>query len=564
MLIQILFAILAGILTVGAPCILPMLPLLLATTIGKSGKLRPLFITLGFVITFALLAFLFGLFTHILGLSQNVLRDIAVVLLIVFGIFMIWPWPFEKLTEHMSRILGRATVVSQSGGSGNFGGFLLGIMLGIIWTPCAGPVLGSILTLIATRQNLSGAVILLTAYAIGAGIPMIVIAYGGQYVSTRVRGFAKYSRHIQQIFGALVILLAVAIYFNFDTIVEAKLIQYAPDLRLSLPASTNSIGSAANSNPSNNGIDKTELADYGPAPEFTGIDKWLNGSPQTIAGLKGKVVLVDFWTYSCIDCLRTLPYVTQWYNTYNKDGFVVIGVHTPEFAFEKDSSNVMAAITRNGIKYPVAQDNEYATWTAYHNDSWPAEYLINQNGEIVAEDFGEGNYDVMENNIRSLLGLTPSTNTVVSSTPSTLPDFNQIETPETYFGLERQQYMSPQQQALPGTSSYTLPANLNLNQFGVGGIWDFESQYAELSSGSGSIAMHVHASKIYMVAQSGDGSASAKPITVKIYIDGTFYKDLTIQASQLYTLFDSSQYQDHVIKLVIPQSGLEAYTFTFG
>jgi cytochrome c biogenesis protein CcdA/peroxiredoxin len=562
MVIQILFAILAGILTVGAPCILPMLPLILATTIGKSGKLRPLFITLGFVISFTALAFLFGLFTHILGLSQNVLRNIAVVLLIVFGIFMLWPWPFEKLMEHMSRLLGRAASASQLGGTGNFGGFLLGTMLGIIWTPCAGPVLGSILTLIATRQNLGDAAALLAAYAIGAGMPMIIIAYGGQYISTKVRGFAKYSRRIQQIFGVLVILLAVAIYFNLDTIVEAKLIQYAPGLQLSLPASSNTNTAAIN--PSNNDTDKTELGDYGPAPEFAGIDKWLDGSPQTIADLKGKVVLVDFWTYSCINCLRTLPYITQWYNTYNKDGFVVIGVHTPEFSFEKDIGNVEAAITRNGIHYPVAQDNEYATWTAYHNDSWPAEYLINQQGEIVAEDFGEGNYDVMENNIRSLLGLASAANTVVANTPSTLPDFNQIETSETYFGLERQEYMSPEQQAVQGISNYTLPTNLDLNQFGVGGNWDFEAQSMVLTSGSGSIAMHVHASKIYMVAQSGDGSASAKPITVKIYIDGKFYKDLTIQSSQLYTLFDSSQYQDHLIQIDTPQGGLEAYTFTFG
>ncbi len=554
MVIQILFAALAGVLTIGAPCILPLLPLLLGTTIGKSGKLRPLFITLGFVITFAVVAFLFGAFTRVFGLSQGALRDLVVILLTIFGVFMIWPTPFEKLTEHMNGLINRATSVGQTAGSGNFGGFLLGIMLGVIWTPCAGPILGTILTLIATHHNLSGAALLLLAYAIGAGIPMVAIAYGGQYVTTRVRSISKYSRQIQQIFGILIILLAVAIHFNYDTVIEAKLVSYAPGLQLSLPAATNS-SATGNSSSSNNGNDKTTLGNYGPAPEFTGIDKWLNGNPQTIAGLKGKVVLVDFWTYSCINCIRTLPYVTKWYDTYHSDGLEVIGVSTPEFAFEKDSNNVAAAMSRNNIHYPVAQDNEYATWQAYNNDSWPAEYLIDQNGQIVAEDFGEGNYDVMENNIRKLLGLSGSDTTAVSAVT---PDFNQIGSPETYFGLERQQYMSAEQQASPEPKSYTLPKNLALNEFGVGGTWQFDEQYAQLRSGSGTLAMHFHSSKLYMVAQ------SPTPVTVKVYIDGVYSKDITISGSQLYTLFDSSTYQDHVIELLIPSPGIQVFTFTFG
>ena len=549
--IQILFAALAGMITIGAPCILPMLPLLLGTAIGQRGKLRPLFITLGFVITFAAVAFIFGAFTRVLGLSQTALRDVAVVMLTIFGIFMIWPTPFEKLTEHMNGLINRASNVGQAAGGGNFGGFLLGMMLGVIWTPCAGPVLGSILTLIATRQNLGGAALLLLAYAVGAGIPMLAIAYGGQYITTRVRAITKYSRRIQQIFGVLIILLAAAIYFNYDTRIEAKLVSFAPGLQLTLPNSTNSNSTGVVV--SNDGTDKTALGNYGPAPEFTGIDKWLNGSPQTIAGLKGKVVLVDFWTYSCINCIRTLPYVTKWYDTYKDNGLVVIGVHTPEFSFEKEPGNVQAAIARNNIHYPVAQDNEYKTWGAFHNNSWPAEYLIDQNGNIVAEDFGEGNYDVMENNIRKLLRLNGG-----STTQSVTPNFAEIGTHETYFGLARQQYMSADQQASPSPKSYTLPTNLPLNTFGVGGTWQFNDQYAQLTSGAGKLAMHFHSSKVYMVAE------SPKPVTVKVYIDGAYYKDVTISSSQLYTLFDSNEYKDRLIQIEIPSSGLEAFTFTFG
>lgn len=223
-MLQILFALLAGILTIGAPCILPMLPILLGSSIGGS-KTRPLFIAGGFALTFSIVALAISFLTSKLGLDPNVLRIVAVILLGLFGVLMFWPTPFEKLTSYLSNFSSQATGMARSAGTGNFGGFVLGIILGIIWTPCAGPVLGSILTLIATQQDTAVAGILLIAYAIGASIPMLVIAYGGQIAATKVRAIAPYTAKIQQVFGVIIIIMAVLIFFGYDTVLQTKLLQ---------------------------------------------------------------------------------------------------------------------------------------------------------------------------------------------------------------------------------------------------------------------------------------------------------------------------------------------------
>ena len=299
----------------------------------------------------------------------------------------------------------------------------------------------------------------------------------------------------------------------------------------------------------------SEIKNYGQAPEFTGISNWLNSGPLTIQELKGKVVLVDFWTYSCINCIRTLPYVTKWYDTYKDQGLVVIGVHTPEFAFEKVSANVQDAIKRFGIHYPVAQDNDYGTWSAYNNQYWPAEYLINKDGEIVYEHFGEGNYDHTENTIRQLLGLDQPV------APNNGQDLSGVNSPEMYFGTNRLQYLTAAQQPSSSAKNYTLPASLNLNNFAMEGNWQFNADNAKLVSGSGKIKLHFSSAKVFMVANSGDED---EPLVLKISVDGKAQPDVTVGTSQLYTLFDSSDYKDHTIEIDIPAAGFQAFTFTFG
>lgn len=549
-MIQILFAVLAGILTVAAPCILPMLPILLGASVGHQNKQRPLLIVAGFIVSFAAASLVLSAIVSHLGLSQNALRDIAVIVLAVFALFMIWPRPFELLTLKMSGTINKAGQAGQ--GNGNMSGLVLGLVLGIIWTPCAGPILASILALIALQGNSTRSVVLLIAYALGAGIPMLIIAYGSQYITTKVRFIARYATLIQQIFGVLVLLLAVAMFFQYDTLIINNLTAYFPQstLEQKLVGSPNQTVNSSATSPTI--MQTIPLQNYGPAPEFTGITHWLNGNPLTMAELKGKVVLIDFWTYSCINCIRTLPYVTRWYDTYKDQGLVVIGVHTPEFAFEKVSDNVQTAIQRFGIHYPVAQDNDYGTWQAYNNQYWPAEYLIDQKGNIVYTHFGEGEYDHTEDAIRELLNM----NTPVA--PQNGQDLSGVGSPEMYFEPGRLENLTPDQTPSATPQAYTLTQNLALNNFALGGTWQFTSDHAELVKAPGSIRLKYHSGNVYIVA------GSTQPITVNLLLDGKPAGTVTIQQNKLYQLVSSPESGEHTLEIQIPQAGFQAFTFTFG
>jgi len=294
------------------------------------------------------------------------------------------------------------------------------------------------------------------------------------------------------------------------------------------------------------------LKDIGAAPEFTGISTWLNSPPLTMAGLRGKVVLVDFWAYSCINCVRTLPYLTRWAQEYKDKGLVVIGVHAPEFAFEKKTENVQAALARFGITYPVAQDNSMKTWEAFHTQAWPAEYLIDRNGRIVYNHDGEGEYDATENAIRTLLAAGP----MVAPEPGV--DLTKITAREMYFGIDRVENLRSPGGAQIGTHSYTFPDELEINNFALSGTWALNGESATLAKDGGKIKLYCHSGKVFMVA------SSAKPVTLSITVDGKKQPDVSVQESRLYTIFDSTKYKDHTVVISIPKAGLKAYTFTFG
>jgi len=369
----------AGVLTVASPCVLPTLPILLGVSVGRSGVWRPVCIAAGFILTFSLLALGLGVSVAALGLGPETWRNAATVLLALCGVLMIWPAPFERFVAAVGGgALSRAGTLGGTG-DGVVGGLLVGASLGAVWTPCAGPVLGSILTLVATAPHLGRAAALLVAFAVGASVPMLAIAYGGQWATTRARALLPYTHGLQRGFGVVVIAVAVILYLRYDIALAAR-----------------AMGDAAEP-------PVAALADYGEAPEFAAVETWLNSAPLTMQGLRGKVVLVDFWTYDCINCARTLPHVTHLHERYASQGLVVVGVHTPEFAFEHETANVRAAIDRLRIHYPVAQDNAYGTWKAYGNHYWPAQYLVDRRGRIVLEHQGEGGYDEMEEAIRRLL-----------------------------------------------------------------------------------------------------------------------------------------------------------------
>ncbi|MEO5736128.1 MAG: cytochrome c biogenesis protein DipZ [Variovorax sp.] len=390
-MLQLLLALGAGIATVTSPCILPLLPLLLGATLApatgngqsRATRLRPVFIVLGFVLSFASAALLFGASTRVLGLSPEVLRNASIVVLMVFGLLLSWP----ALLERAMRPLGRLAQVGQRlgdrAGASHGGALLLGMSLGLLWTPCAGPVLASMLALVASEQQPVHAAGLLLVYAAGAGLPMLAIAYGGQAVTRRVRALARHGAQIRRVFGVLVMATAAAMFWQVDTQVAAWLSRTLP-----MPSAV-----AAPSAP--------EAAAR--APAFTGIDQWFSTPPLSMAGLRGKVVLVDFWTYACVNCVNTLPHLQRWHDRYRDQGLVVVGVHTPEFAFERDAGNVQAAIRRHGIGYPVAQDNRYQTWTDWGVHYWPSLYLVDREGRIVFRHVGEGDYAHIEREIQKAL-----------------------------------------------------------------------------------------------------------------------------------------------------------------
>lgn len=566
-MVQILLALLAGILTVSAPCILLPLPILFGASVGQTSRTRPIFITLGFIATFSVLALSLQYAVSKFDINPNYIRDTAAVVLLLMAGFMIWPKPFEILMTHLSGFITKVSGISKRAGNGNLGGFITGIIIGAVWAPCAGPILASILTLIILQQETFRAGLLLISYATGAGIPMLIIAYGGQTLTTKIKSITRYSTRIQQIFGIILILVATSIFFQYDTFIQAWLIERVPFFGAGLEKNIlggKDLSNTNNKEGTNSKLEKelkerqlkttlkTEIDEYGKAPEIRGITNWINSNPLTLAELKGKVVLIDFWTYSCINCIRTLPYVTNWYDKYKDQGFVVIGIHAPEFEFEKLNSNVEKAVRRYNIHYPVAQDNGFATWRAYSNQYWPAHYLIDKNGDVVYTHFGEGKYEITENNIKYLLDLEVGTETTDAS------KLNQIKSPEMYFGLNRLENLSSGQRASTDVHDYVIPNRLDVNNFALSGKWKFDQDKAIFLGSRGKIKLYFNSAKVHMVAE------SSKEQTILVKVDDKPSLLINIGGSDLYTLFDSEEYKEHVMEITIPEAGFEAFTFTFG
>lgn len=303
----------------------------------------------------------------------------------------------------------------------------------------------------------------------------------------------------------------------------------------------------------NNQVIEPKFNNYGPAPQFSGLQSWQNSEPLVLAELQGKVILVHFWTYSCINCIRSLPYLNKWYEQYQPSGLEIIGIHTPEFTFEKVNNNVQAAINRYSVKFPVAQDNNYATWKAFENQFWPALYLVDQNGNIVYTHFGEGDFNVTEKAIRILLGLEGE----FTSPPVEI--INKPQTPEIYFGKLRLNNFGGNEEPSNAEQIYVFPKNLAKNKFALEGRWRFEPEAVTHTQGFGKLRVNFNSSKINMVAQ------SRKPITLRIFVDGKLHKAVTVSGSDIYPLFDTTDGNTNyrLMEVEIPESGVQIFTMTF-
>ncbi len=367
MVILLLFAFLAGLATILAPCIWPLLPIILSSS-TTSGHRKPLGITLGIIVSFSIFTLSVSYLVMLFHFDPNILRIIAAVTIAFLGLTMIIPSlliRYELLITKLSSFIGGRPIANHHG---FFGGFITGLSLGIIWSPCAGPILATIATLAATQSVNLEAVFVTIAFSIGVGVPLFFFSLVGVWLFKKSQFVSKYTEHLQKLFGVVMILTALAIYTNYDIVIQTKLLNAFPSFSALQNKLENNKSVQQQLDILKGKKTSTPMPNLGAAPEFVGITNWLNTTkPLTMSELRGKVVLVDFWTYTCINCIRTLPYVTSWYDKYKDKGFVVIGVHTPEFAFEKEAVNVENAIRMYGIHYPVAQDNNYATWNAYNN-----------------------------------------------------------------------------------------------------------------------------------------------------------------------------------------------------
>ena len=541
MLVLLLIGFIAGVATALSPCVLPVLPILLAG--GASGR-KPFRIIAGLVLSFSAFTLFASWLLGKLGLPQDLLRNLAIVLLFAMAVVLLVPRA-ALLVERGLAPFSRLRPAKAGGG------FLLGVTLGLVFVPCAGPFLGAI-TAAAGREQFGGRTLAATlAYATGAAVPMLVIAIGGREASARIRTHADTVRLAS---GVVIALVALALVFHADDHLAKVSAPWTTYLQDKVEGSSSGRRELAKLRGGGEALTAVRseagaLHDYGPAPPLHADGDWINTKPLSISQLRGQVVLIDFWTYSCINCLRTLPHLKAWNATYRKQGLVIVGVHTPEFAFEHVSSNVRAAVKRLGITYPVVQDNRFKTWDNYSNQYWPAEYLIDKAGHVRHTHFGEGQYGETEQLIRRLLGVHGATSIqMADATPTGLL------TPETYLGYERLNNYVGTPVSPDAVGRYRLPAELPQNTVAYGGRWKLDPERATAVRAS-HLALHFHAKNVYVVL-GGRG-------TVRASIGGRVVKTITVTAQKLYTVRASKRTADATVDLAFTP-GVQAYSFTFG
>lgn len=585
MIILLIFAFISGLVTIAAPCIWPLLPIVLSSSIGAKG--RPLGVTAGIITSFGILTLTISYLVSLFHFDPDILRLFAVLILVFFGLGMLIPKLSTYMEGLVSKFLGKIQLHGDKRANGFWGGYITGLSLGVVWAPCAGPILATIATLASTQQVTSALFLVTAVYLVGVAIPLFLFATLGNHVFGKSKALSPYLGTIQKIFGIIMIITAVLIYTNFDKVIQVRLLDIFPsysNFLIQLESNSgvkdqlNKLKGKDTDVSVNQGLfnqienmDKNStLPKLATAPEFKGISKWLNSEKDlTLADLKGKVVLIDFWTYTCINCIRTLPHVTGWYEKYKDKGLVVVGVHTPEFEFEKKTENVQNAIKQYQIHYPVAQDNEYRTWDAYNNHYWPAKYLVDANGYIRKYHFGEGEYEQMEEAIRILLTEAGySLDAVGALMPDETPRIQL--TPETYLGANRMERFASNEQITKGLAGYTAPASIPVHAFAYDGQWDVQDEYAASSQGA-SLNLHFFADKVFLVITPKnpqdkisitlDGQKIGQDQSGKDVKDGQVILDV----SRLYELVDlKGKSGEHLLRLEFDSSGIQLYAFTFG
>ena len=588
----------AGILTIVSPCILPVLPFVF-TRAGRPFASNGLPMLVGMAITFGVVASLAGAGGGWAVQANEAGRLVALVLLGIFGLTLLFS-PLATLLSRPAVALG-ARLAGSTTAQSAWGSAVLGVATGLLWAPCAGPVLGLILTGAALRGASLQTSLLLAGYAAGAATSLAAgVVLGGRVVQVMRRGLGA-SEWLRRAVGVAVVTAVAVIAVGLDTSVltqlsvgsttsleQGLLDRFGPDTRAATAASaqptpsTSAQAAAAPTTPS-------RVAPAGPGlrlpiedtlPSLNGAVQWLNSPPLTRESLQGSVVLVDFWTYSCINCLREIPYVQAWADKYRDQGLVVIGVHAPEFAFEKNIANVQKATSDLKITFPVAIDNNYAIWRGFDNQYWPAEYFIDAHGNVRHHEFGEGKYDTSERVIQQLLAEAGHADvpgglaTVNAAGVQAAADADDVSSPETYIGFERAaNFVSPGGFVRSAAHDYASPPTMRLNLWGLSGNWTVSPEYATLNAAGGGIAFRFHARDLHLVMGPASGSP---PVHFTVTIDGappgenhgvdTDSDGQGVVADQrLYQLVrQAGSVADHTFEIQFQDPGIQAYSFTFG
>ena len=582
MLTLIAIGLVGGLITGISPCILPVLPVILmsgaqsaraaagipaaAGSVGpppakpsRAESLRPYLVIAGLVVSFSAVTLAGSALLSLLHLPQDAIRWLGLVALVAIGLGLIFP-PFEALLEKPFSWLPQKQFGSGSSGFG------LGLALGVLYVPCAGPVLAAIVLAGATGSIGLPTIALTSSFAVGAVVPLLIFALAGRRVAERVRAFRRRQREIRIAAGVVTILLAVALVFNLPATLQRAIPDYTMSFQRKLGGGDEvrrqlNLGGAVNDQNaalSNCSDGATELENCGTAPDIKGIAQWLNtpgGAPVDLRSLHGKVVLIDFWAYSCINCQRSIPHVVGWYNAYHDKGFDVIGVHTPEYAFEHDKGNVAAAAAELGITYPVALDNDYATWTNYRNQYWPAHYLIDANGTVRHIKFGEGDYDVTEHLIRQLLSQADKNVSLPPAVdaPDTTPTSSL--TPETYLGARTAVNYARPGRLRAGHRHVRLSRPTPVRRIRPSWPLDPGLQAATAEDDDDTIALNYHARNVYLVV-GGTG-------TLTVTKDGEAKRISVTGPPNMHQIVSDDTGGNGHLEVGLSR-GLQAYSFTYG
>jgi cytochrome c biogenesis protein CcdA/thiol-disulfide isomerase/thioredoxin len=572
-------AFVGGVLTIVSPCILPVLPFVFSRA-DQPFRRSGLPLLLGMAATFAAVAGVATFAGAWIVRANQIGRLLAIVIFALLGLALLFPSLAEYLTRPLVRLGGRVQGKSSTETPSIGRSLILGMSTGLLWAPCAGPILGLILTGAALQGPSVHTTFLLLSFSAGAATSLAVALLAGNKVFSLMKKSLGADEWIRRALGVAVLVGVVAIALGWDTGILS---------RFSL-ANTSGVEQRlldrfrpvayAKAKESAAVLETVQLDNEGSFPSLDGAVQWLNSPPLTREQLKGKVVLIDFWTYSCINCLRSVPYVEAWWEKYKNDGLVVIGVHTPEFAFEKDPANVAKSLPDLKISYPVAVDSNYAIWKAFNNNYWPAHYFIDAQGVIRYHHFGEGKYDESEEVIQELLreknaGLKTTGFVQVNASGSqAAPDFNDAASPETYIGYSRQQnYASPQKIRQDGPQAYSAPSRLTVNQWGLAGNWSVSGEHAALLAAPGKIIYRFHARDLHLVLGPGK---NGQPVRFRVSIDSTppgadHGGDTDAQGAgvvkeyRLYQLIrQEGKVEDRTFEIEFLDPGVQAFAFTFG